>query len=262
MFISKYKHLIISNYLFRVIAVLQSTKLQTCQKTTFVLSALTMSMLLAQYGNAAIPSANSTIQNIAYATYFVDSSGVEQTVTSNAVEINVSALYAIHLTTPIAQEIEPSQLVIWSNTLTNNSNTDATVSLSTFDITGLSNVKIYIDANQNGQFDSSDPEFTQYILLQPGESVDLWVVATASSSLTNGQKLDLPIKAVVVEDTDATANAIDSANVVTPELVATKEVQQQSFDPDNASDFDLDYTLRIQNNATRAATPIELAVDG
>ena len=262
MFISKYKHLIISNYLFRVIAVLQSTKLQTSQKTTFILSALTMSMLLAQYGNAAMPSANSTIQNIAYATYFVDSSGVAQTATSNAVEINVSALYAIHLTTPIAQEIEPSQLVIWSNTLTNNSNTDATVSLSTFDITGLSNVKIYIDSNKNGQFDSSDPEFTQYILLQPGESVDLWVVATASSSLTNGQKLDLPIKAVVVEDTDATASAIDSANVVIPELVATKEVQQQSFDPDNASDFDLDYTLRIQNNASKAATPIDVTIDG
>ncbi|WP_374297434.1 SdrD B-like domain-containing protein [Acinetobacter sp.] len=241
---------------------LQSTKLQTCQKTTFVLSALTMSMLLAQYGNAAMPSANSTIQNIAYATYFVDSSGVEQTVTSNAVEINVSALYAIHLTTPIAQEIEPSQLVIWSNTLTNNSNTPARVSLDTVDITGLSNVKIYIDSNKNGQFDSSDPEFTQYILLQPGESVDLWVVATASSSLTNGQKLDLPINAVVVEDTDATASAIDSANVVIPELVATKEVQQQSFDPDNASDFDLDYTLRIQNNASKAATPIDVTIDG
>ena len=236
------------------------TKMNASNTATFMLSSLTMSMLLAQYGHAQMPRVGTAIENIAYASYMLQ--GVEKKATSNTVNITVSALYAIHLTTPIAQEIEPSQLVIWSNTLTNNSNTTARIDLSTVDITGLSNVKIYIDSNQNGQFDSSDSEFSQSILLQPGESVDLWVVATASSSLTNGQKLDLPINAVVVEDNEATANAIDSANVVIPELVATKEVQQQSFDPDNASDYDLDYILRIQNNASRNATPIDVTVDG
>lgn len=240
---------------------LNMTKMNACTKATFMLSSLTLSMLLVQHGHADVPAAGTAIQNIAYANYTLPD-GTEKKTLSNTVEISVSALYAINLTTPIAQEIEPNQLVIWSNTLTNNSNTRATIALNTIDTTGLSNVKIYIDSNNDGQFDSSDQEFTQNISLNVGESVNLWVVATASSSLSDGQKLDLPIKAVVLEDLDVTDEAVDSAFVMIPQLVATKAVQQQSFDPDNSTDYDLDYTLQVSNKSARAAQPIEVMIDG
>ncbi|MFH4258757.1 hypothetical protein WAJ21_20295, partial [Acinetobacter baumannii] len=86
--------------------------------------------------------------------------GKSQQSVSNTVEINVSALYAIALTTPPVQEIEPSNCVIWANNLVNNSNAPVNVQLEALTINELSNVKIYVDTNKNGQFDTDDQQLT------------------------------------------------------------------------------------------------------
>lgn len=111
-----------------------------------MLSTLTVSILSAQYGYAAnMPEVGSSIQNIAYATYVAPDGKSQQSV-SNAVEISVSALYAIALTSPPTQEIEPNTRVIWANTLVNNSNAPVNVQLEALTIKELSNIKIYIDS--------------------------------------------------------------------------------------------------------------------
>ena len=125
---------------------------------TFMFSTLTIAILSAQYGHAAnMPEVGSTIQNIAYATYIAPN-GVQQQSVSNAVEVSVSALYAIALTSPPVQDIEPSVRVIWANTLSNNSNASVNVQLEAVTINELSNIKIYIDSNKNGQFDANDQQ--------------------------------------------------------------------------------------------------------
>lgn len=175
-----------------------------------------------------MPEVGSSIQNIAYATYVAPDGKSQQSV-SNTVEINVSALYAIALTTPPVQEIEPSTRVIWANTLVNNSNAPVNVQLEALTINELSNVKIYVDTNKNGQFDTDDQQLTTTVALAVGQSVHLWVVATASATLTESQQLNLPLKATLVEDNSVIATATDSAINYGPQLVATKEVVQKTL---------------------------------
>lgn len=241
---------------------LQQKQIRACQNMSFMLSTLTISILSAQYSHAAnIPEVGSTIQNVAYAT-FTAANGKEQQSVSNTVEVNVSALYAITLTTPPVLDTEPNVRVIWANTLSNNSNAPVNVQLDAVTINELNNIKIYIDTNKDGQFDTTDQQVMQPVSLKVGQSVNLWVVATTNSNLTEGQQFNLPIKATVIEDTNATANAIDSAISYGAKLVATKEVQQKTFEPSASANYDLNYTLNISNQGKKAARPIDVMVDG
>ncbi|SDY55032.1 hypothetical protein SAMN05421643_1141 [Acinetobacter kyonggiensis] len=235
---------------------------QVCQNMSFMLSTLAISILSAQYGHAAnMPEVGSTIQNIAYATYIAPN-GIQQQSVSNAVEVSVSALYAIALTSPPVQDIEPSVRVIWANTLSNNSNASVNVQLEALTINQLSNIKIYIDSNKNGQFDANDQQLITTVPLQVGQSVNLWVVATASANLIEAQQFNLPIKAVVGEDQNATAAATNSAVSYGAKLVATKEVLQKTFEPSAVANYDLNYTLNISNQGQKAAKPTDVMVDG
>jgi hypothetical protein len=171
-------------------------------------------------------------------------------------------LYAITLTTPPVLDVEPSVRVIWANTLSNNSNAPVNVQLEALTINELNNIKIYIDSNKDGQFDTNDQQLTTNVALQIGQSVNLWVVATTSSNLTEGQQFNLPIKATVVEDTTAIATAIDSAISYGAKLVATKEVQQKTFEPSASANYDLNYTLNISNEGKKPARPTDVMVDG
>ena len=241
---------------------LQQKQIRACQNMSFMLSTLTISILSAQYSHAAnIPEVGSTIQNVAYAT-FTAANGKEQKSVSNTVEVNVSALYAITLTTPPVLDTEPNVRVIWANTLSNNSNAPVNVQLDAVTINELNNIKIYIDTNKDGQFDTTDQQVMQPVSLKVGQSVNLWVVATTNSNLTEGQQFNLPIKATVIEDTNATANAIDSAISYGAKLVATKEVQQKTFEPSASANYDLNYTLNISNQGKKSARPIDVMVDG
>ena len=225
-------------------------------------STLTIAILSAQYGHAAnMPEVGSTIQNIAYATYIAPN-GVQQQSVSNAVEVSVSALYAIALTSPPVQDIEPSVRVIWANTLSNNSNAPVNVQLEAITINELSNIKIYIDSNKNGQFDANDQQLTTTVPLQVGQSVNLWVVATANASLIEAKQFNLPIKATVAEDQNVTATATDSAVSYGAKLVATKEVLQKTFEPSAVANYDLNYTLSISNQGQKTAKPTDVMVDG
>jgi uncharacterized repeat protein (TIGR01451 family) len=225
-------------------------------------STLTIAILSAQYGHAAnVPEVGSIIQNTAYAT-FIAANGKEQQSVSNTVEVSVSALYAITLTTPPVLDVESSVRVIWANTLSNNSNAPVNVQLKAETINELSNIKIYIDTNKDGQFDTNDQQVTTSVPLQIGQSVNLWVVATTSANLTEGQQFNLPIKATVLEDNNATATAIDSAISYGAKLVATKDVLQKTFEPSATANYDLNYTLNISNQGKKPARPIDVIIDG
>ncbi|MEG0404689.1 MAG: SdrD B-like domain-containing protein [Acinetobacter sp.] len=241
---------------------LRQKQIRVCQNMTFMFSTLTIAILSAQYGHAAnVPEVGSIIQNTAYAT-FIAANGKEQQSVSNTVEVSVSALYAITLTTPPVLDVESSVRVIWANTLSNNSNAVVNVQLKAATINELSNIKIYIDTNKDGQFDTNDQQVTTSVPLQIGQSVNLWVVATTSANLTEGQQFNLPIKATVVEDNNATTTAIDSAISYGAKLVATKDVLQKTFEPSATANYDLNYTLNISNQGKKPARPIDVIIDG
>ncbi|WP_425283445.1 SdrD B-like domain-containing protein [Acinetobacter boissieri] len=216
----------------------------------------------AQYSHATnIPNAGTTIQNIAYAN-FIDANSNQQQSVSNAVDVHVSALYAITLTTPPVLDVEANTRVIWANTLSNNSNAPINVQLESAANNAFNHIKIYIDSNKDGQFDSTDQAVTTQLALAVGQSVNLWVVANTSADLIEGQQFNLPIKATVVEDNQVTATAIDSAISYGANLVANVDVEQKTFVPSATANYDLNYTLNITNDGKQTARPIDVLVDG
>jgi uncharacterized repeat protein (TIGR01451 family) len=244
--------------------VLRHTKRNACHKTTFVLSTLAASIFLVQHSFAKpiTPQVGVTISNTASATY-ISSTGKSENSTSNTVQVNVMALYAISLSTPPIQEIEIGTQVVWSNTLTNLSNTQAQVNISHLNLTGLSNIKVYIDTNKNGQFDAADLLLTDSITLQPQESVNLWVVADTSSTLPDKQQLNLPITATVVEDDSISSSATDALTTYLPQLYATKTVDQTNFTPAaSGQNYDLTYSLAIDNRSNQPVKPTSILIDG
>lgn len=238
-------------------------KNNTCRQATFLLSTLTVSMMSAQYGYADtnVPAAGVGVTNTAYAIY-IDADKKEQKVQSNTVEVTISVLYAIALSTPPMQEIEAGTKVVWVSKLTNLSNTNAQVLISRLDMPGLSNIKIYVDSNHNGQLDSTDILLTDAISLARLESVDLLVVADTAASLADKQVINLPITATVVEDTTVKADATDSLVTYLPQIYATKSVDQTAFEPAVNKSYDLHYTLSFENKSSKAAEPVSVVIDG
>lgn len=238
-------------------------KNNTCRQATFLLSTLTASIMSVQYGYATmeVPAAGVNVTNTAYASY-IDSDKKQLKAQSNTVEVSISVLYAVALTTPPLQEVEAGTRVVWLNTLTNLSNTDAQVLISRLNVPGLSNIKIYIDSNQNGEFDATDLLVTDALRLERLQSVNLWVVADTSASLSDRQILELPLTATVLEDTSVKATAKDSLITYLPKVYATKRVDRDSFTPDVNKSFDLTYTLVIENKSRTAITPTSVLIDG
>lgn len=216
-----------------------------------------------QHAHAAaeVPAAGINVTNTAYASY-IDSDKKPQKAQSNTVEVSISVLYAVALSTPPLQEVEVGTKVIWLNTVTNLSNTDAKILITHLNVPGLSNIKIYIDSNQNGEFDSTDLLVTNALSLERLQSVNLWVVADTSASLSDRQMLELPLTATVVEDDSVKATAKDSLITYLPKVYATKRVDRDSFSPDVNKSFDLTYTLSIENKSRVAITPASVLIDG
>ena len=243
---------------------LRHTKNNACHQATFLLSALATSIVLAQQGYAAalvIPEAGVDITNTAYAVY-LDPLKQKVTTQSNTVQVNVAALYSIAFTTPTIQKVEVGSRVIWLNTLTNTSNTRAKVQIDQLSLSGLNNIQIYIDSNKNGQFDSSDQLLTDSIQLERLQSVDLWVVATTDNTVPSRQQLDLPIKAYVVENPTTTASVTDSLVAYLPNIVIRKSVDQETFTPGVSKNYDLKYTLSVENKGDNPISPTSVMVDG
>lgn len=239
------------------------TQQNGCVQATFLLSTLTASILLTEqgYADTHLPKIGTSITNTAFATYSTPN-GVQQNSKSNTVNVTVSALYAITLTTPPIQDIEVGTRVVWLNVLSNNGNTTANIEIEKLQLNGLSNIKVYLDSNQNGQFDASDLVVDKAITLEAGEHANLWVVANTANDLQDKQQIDLPIRAHVVEEPTVTATATDSLLTYLPQLYATKTVDQESFDPAVSKNFDLKYTLALENKNKQPVKATTINIDG
>lgn len=165
----------------------------------FVFTTLASSIVLVNQ-TAPMPDAGVSISNTAYASYSTLDGGYYKDVPSNTVGVTITPLYVIGLTTPPLQEVDAGSKVIWLNELSNNSNGMVDVLFDRLHHPELSNIiKIYLDSNQNGQFDSADLVVTDKISLKISEKVNL-AVADTSASLKDKQQVDLPLRAYAVQD--------------------------------------------------------------
>lgn len=236
-----------------------SSSLQNrCIKTTFLLSTLTASILATKYGYAAAPQASVKIDNTAFATYN-NFDHNPQSVQSNTVNVNIAALYAVNLTSAPLQTVEIGKQVVWSNELTNSSNAPVHIKINPSEINGLNNVKVYLDTNQNGEFDNNDQIVDQAILLQPGQKVGIWVVATTALDLTDNQQLNLPISAYIIESPDSSINAqaTNLVRVVIPKKSVLFVKKSASVNSAEIGDF-ADYTITVANRSNNNADNVSM----
>lgn len=212
---------------------------------TAKISALTAAMLLMQSNMAfAAPTTLvQTINNIANASYDVNS--IKQNSISNQVQVKASALseYGINLTQQPVRTVAPNTLVNWVNVLSNTSYSDQTVEL-TLDVSPtLSNLKVYQDLNKNGIVDSGDTQLildnmSAQIKLGQSENIQFIVQALSDANGKDGDTADIKIGAVVLEDPSVTSvSATDSLIIIesgikftTPKFDESKTISQINDD--------------------------------
>ena len=229
-----------------------------CAKATFLLSTLTASILASHYSYAMAPEIDTKINNTASATYNNFDHNPQST-SSNTVDINIAALYAVNLTSAPLQTVEIGKQVVWSNELTNSSNAPVHIKINPSEINGLNNVKVYLDTNQNGEFDNNDQIVDQTILLQPGQKVGIWVVATTASDLTDNQQLNLPISAYIIESPNSSVNAqaTNLVQVVIPKKSVLFVKKSASVSSAEIGDF-ADYTITVANRSNNNADNVSM----
>lgn len=212
---------------------------------TAKISALTAAMLLMQsnVASAAPSTLVQTINNIANATYDVDS--IEQSGISNQVQVKTSALpeYGINLTQQPLRTVAPNTLVNWVNVLSNTGYSSQTVELTLNVSPTLSNLKVYQDLNNNGIVDSGDRQLildnmSAQIKLGQSENIQLIIQALSDVDGQDGDTADIKIGAVVLEDSSvASVSATDSLVIIesgikftTPKFDESKTVSQINGD--------------------------------
>jgi hypothetical protein len=197
---------------------------------TAKISALSLAMLLMQSNMAfAAPNADvQTINNIANASYYVDSQAtIVISSTSNQVSVQSSAFpqYGISLTSPLTKTIAPGSTVSWKNLLTNTSYSDQTIDLNLTVPSSLSNIKLYQDLNNNGRFDDGvDKEIklnnnlTAQITLGQSESIELTIQALSDANAEADDTASIKLGATVVEHPSITALVADYLVIVESRL--------------------------------------------
>ncbi len=231
---------------------------------TLSLSALASALFFAQHGHAAMPMAGQMIQNIAYASFEVsDLNGGQllQTTQSNAVNIEIAKFYGLELFPDQLQQVEAGSKVIWLNQVTNTSNTNAWFDFKTAPVNHLSNLKIYLDANQDGILDISDTLIKDALELQPNQTVHLWIVADTSLQTPDQSMLELPLTAQIREEPQQQKTVQDPIQVFEAKLKIEKAVDQQLLNI-NHLEQTLNYTLTVTNSASLPVSPATVTVDG
>lgn len=147
---------------------------------------------------AAPPPANAVIGNQATATY-TDGAGTTRNVTSNLVQTTVAQVYGHTLTATQTKQAPLGSTVYFPHVLTNTGNGIDTYTLSTFNLAGdnfdLSNVRIYADANGDGQPDNATA-ITSTGELAAGASFRFVVAGEVPTSPATGDQALLRVGAV------------------------------------------------------------------
>lgn len=143
------------------------------------------------------PPADTVIGNQAAATY--TSNGEEVTVQSNLVETIVNEVFGLELTASQTRNGAPGGFAFFPHTLTNNGNTDDVFSFvidetPTGDDFSLTDVSIFLDANQDGVPDTATP-ITSSPAILAGQSIGVVVRATIPASVSASEATDFTLTA-------------------------------------------------------------------
>lgn len=223
---------------------------------------------------AAGTPAGTAITNQATATY-IDSAGQPRTTTSNLVTTIVQQVYSFTITPDGNNENNPGQVrsglpgsqVLFNYRVRNNGNGTDTISLATVQGTSdnfdLQNVRIYLDANCNGNVDAGEGQVTQVTLPADGEAC-LVVAAVIPSGATSGQNGNLNL----VGTSQGNASVVDNNNwaqaraTAQAALTAFKAATPSGSVAPGTTGTPITYTISGANTGGSAAYGYPVTVDG
>jgi len=209
---------------------------------------------------AKAPAAGTVIKNQATATY-KDSSGIEQTATSNLVETLIQQVGAFTLDKSQSRYGIAGQVTSFPHVLTNTGNGDDSFILGVSDNTGDSfnfdGINIYPDTNQDGVADSNTPITTTGVLAL-GESFYFVVSAEVPSSAVDGNTGDLTVTGTSNFDSTVKTNT-DTVTVSDKAVVTvTKSISANSG---VAGSGPYTVTLTYSNQSASDASDVTLVDD-
>ncbi|UYM16809.1 COG1470 family protein [Endozoicomonas euniceicola] len=213
---------------------------------------LLMGILGAATVQAATTPAGTQIKNLATVTY-QDALGNEKTVHSNESVVTVAEVYSAELKDNQTKDGAPGQLVYFAHQLINKGNTGDEFTLKIVNPDSAldkDSLKIYHDANGNGQPDSGEPEVRDdmKVKVARGETVNLVVAARAPANVAN-PSYELTLQATAEGDHNSFGGQKTAANTDTIKisngtiLVSSKEVI--SHDQETG---EVKYRVQVINN--------------
>lgn len=190
--------------------------------------------------------------------------------------ITIAANNKLSLTPNGVQQVFPGGIAVYPHTLKNVGNVSETVSLSKADsnTAGFSSI-IYVDANNNGVLDASDPVYTgtfnitgnQPNEIKPNQSLNLLVRVESQSNVAAGTSNLTTLTAQNAGNT-ATVSATDTTNVVAGFVKLTKSADKDAL-CDNTGDSTgaasvkpgecIIYTVTAINNGSALAKGVQIA---
>lgn len=234
------------------------------QQVLWLILALVLGVALA----AGTP-AGTAITNQAAASY-IDSAGQPRTTTSNLVTTIVQQVYSFTIT-PDSTKSNPGQTrnglpgaqVLFNYTVTNTGNGTDTINLTTAQGTSdnfdLTNIKIYLDANCNGNVDAGESQVTS-VTLGADQQACVIVAATIPSTAQNSQYGNLDLKGTSAGD----STVVDKNNWA--RAIATTQAALTAFKAASPTGTvqpgqTITYTISGSNTGGSPAYGIVLSVD-
>ena len=214
---------------------------------------------------AAAPAAGTNISNVASATY-TDSTGASKQVNSNIVTTTVSQVGSFTLVADRTANANNNALVSLSHTLTNTGNGTDTFTLTVTDVangTGagkddydFSNIKIYLDANNDGIPDGAP---ITSVTLTAGQSVNLIVEGTTDATAAVGKKGQWDLEGTSGATPAFTVTNTDTVTIINGAVVTLKKsasINTVDATKDADADRTVTYTLIYQNTGNSTATNV------
>ncbi len=228
----------------------------------WTLALLAISMLWGASAYAFTP-AGTVIKNLATVTY-QDSLGNSYTAQSNESSVTVAEVFSARLEKDgQTKDGAPGQIVYFPHQLINDGNTQDRFQLEATNSHDLSEVKVYLDTNGNGQPDDNEPEIKldEYLKVAAGTTANLVVSARVPGTAQTNDKYTLLMNVAAPNNSSfGGANQATNTNTITvttgPVIVASKQVVKHipaEFGSDGnpkANTGSVTYRIKITNNGS------------
>jgi len=227
----------------------------------------------------AATAAGTQIKNTATVTY-EDADGNTFTALSDESIVTVAQVYSATLGVDQTSVVAPGQLVALPYTLTNTGNGTDTYTLSAAngypgagDSLDSSDIKVFIDSNNNGLVDAGEVEATSVTLTGDGsasDSVDLLVQVAVPATALENDTLGVVLNAtsangIVTDVTTGAVGGVDAADNTNHGLLtvtgdAVLDITKSVTNVDTAAN-QITYQVTVSNNGNAPATNV-IVIDG